>query len=109
MATSLTYTKVAHESLGNALCEVVDIKADSAYPAGGYTLATADFETLLRPGATIGNMLSFVSEVNAAGYTCALDRTNSKLLFFLGNAQATTTVSTTTVRCRVYHGYVNHK
>lgn len=107
---ALTYAKQAYVTGGNENVWVVDVTADSAYPSGGgYTLATADYEALTVPGVTAASqIISFDAETNTAGYTIALDRTNNKIKFILGGVEATTTVSTKTVRTRVGFGYVNY-
>lgn len=112
MATSLTYSTVALEKYGNVFCKVVDITADSSYTAGGYTPAAADISALARPIAnsqTVTLPLSVDAEVNSGGTTIVFDRTNTKIMFFLGSTQCTTTISSKTVRCRVYFAHSNYK
>lgn len=99
---ALTYTKKARIVAGNAKTAIVDFTADAAYAAGGYTLAASDFEKIAGDPSfnTTTSMTFFDSEVNAGGYSLCLDRANSKLKFYLGGTEATTTVSSTVVRAR---------
>ena len=107
---SLTYTKVAKLAAGNYRQTIYDFKADTTYTAGGYALTTTDIESIAGIGQTdLSGVVYFKSEVSTAGVTLALDRTNKKLMFFLGSTEATTTVSTVTVRGNVYHAAVNYK
>jgi hypothetical protein len=106
---ALTYSKVARLAAGNYRKNVFDFTADATYTAGGYSLATADLEALIGPDATIGQIISFDSETNTAGVSLSLDRTNTKLKFYLGGTEATTTVSTASVRATLYHGASNYK
>lgn len=111
MATSLTYSTVAKFGGGNFRARLVDVTADGTYSTGGYALATADLQALA--GGTnsrvIADLVSFDSETNLGGVQVSLDRTNTKLLFFEAGAQATTTISSKTVRCTVYHSLSNFK
>lgn len=105
---ALTYTKIARVAAGNYKASIFDFKADTTYTAGGYALATADIEALVGPGRTdLSTVLSFASETSTGGVELALDRTNKKLMFFLGSTEATTTVSTVTVRGTIYHSFSN--
>lgn len=105
---ALTYSRLAHTYEGNAEARVISFVADATYAAGGYTLATSDFESFLQlPGATTSSVIFFSSETNAGGYSVGLDRANSKLKFYLGGTEATTTISSTTVRARAVYNKVN--
>lgn len=104
-----TYATIAKLSLGNTLEKVVDITADAAYTAGGYTLGTTDFSALGVPGTVLGDLISFDSETNLGGVSTVLDRTNNKLMFWERGAQSTTTVTSTKVRVRVTYRPVNFK
>lgn len=106
---SYTATKVAKVVAGNYREHIFDIKPGAVYTAGGVTVATADIEALTRPGETASTILAFTSEVNNAGGTACLDRTNSKMLFFLLGAEQTATANTTSIRCNVRFGFSNHK
>lgn len=106
---ALTYTRVARVVAGNERTHIVDIVADATYSTGGYALTSADYASLGRSGAKIGDFLSLQSEENVGGTGCVLDRTNEKLLFFLGATECTTTISSKTVRVRIGFGYSNYK
>lgn len=110
---ALTYTRVATLVAGNERTSIVDILADATYiVSGGYTLANSDAVAMTgKAGATVAELLSFTTECNLGGYEASLDRTSGseKLKFLLGSAEATTTISSKTVRARVGFGYVNHK
>lgn len=106
---ALSYSRKARLQTGNVYERVVDFTADATYSAGGYTLAASDFESFLQlPGATTSSALTFISEVNSGGTELALDRTNSKLMYFLGGTECTTTISSKTVRARIQYAPVNH-
>ena len=116
MATTLTYSTVAKLAAGNFKQRIVDITLGTTYTTSGYVLAAADYTALFgSPGTrtttqSLSEMINFDSEVNAAGQTVALDRTNSKLVVFEAGAQATTTSSSgAIVRCVVVHGESNYK
>lgn len=111
---ALTFVKVARGVAGNERFNIFDFTADNAYAAGGYTLAASDIATLTNPesrGAksAVSDIISFDSETNVGGYNLSLDRANSKLKFFLGATEATTTISSATVRARVSYGFANSK
>lgn len=115
MATSLTYSTVARIVAGNSRIRIVDVTADGTYSASGYTLAAADYTSLFgAPGTqtttqSLSYAVGFVSEVNVGGVRASLDRANSKMLFYEAGAQATTTISSKTVRVAVTHGLSNYK
>lgn len=105
-----TYAVKGKFATGNIKFNVIDITADAAYPEGnGYSLASADFETMMGPGYGITDIISLDAETNTGGYTVALDRTNSALKWVLGGASATTTISSTTVRAQVFYAASNFK
>lgn len=104
---ALTYKSAGRVVAGNEKARVIDFTADATYAAGGYALATADIESIAEPGQTVNTILFLDSETNVGGYSVTLDRPNSKLLFFLGGTQATTTISSTVVRARVTYGVAN--
>ena len=106
---SYTATKVARSVAGNYRENIFDIKPGALYTTGGVTLAQADINVLTRPGETASSILQFDSETNPAGCTAALDRTNSKMLFFVNGAEATATINTTSIRCSVRFGFSNYK
>ena len=107
---ALSYSKVGRVVAGNEKCAIVDFTADAAYAAGGYSLAASDFVSLTNvPGATTSTVTVLTSAQNAGGYTIALDKANSKLKYFLGGTEATTTVSSTVVRARLYFSESNSK
>jgi hypothetical protein len=107
---ALTTTVVAREAGGNSKCVVVDFLADATYAAGGYALAQSDLNKLTGlPGSVIGDLVSFTSEANTGATSTVLDRTNGKLMFFLGSTECTTTISSKTVRARVHYGYFSAK
>lgn len=106
---SYTATRVAKVVAGNYREHIFDIKPGAVYTTGGVTVAQADYNVLARPGETASSILSFTSEVNAAGGTAALDRTNNKMLFFLLGAEQTATANTTSIRCSIRYGFSNAK
>ena len=107
---ALAITRVNRIVAGNEKCNVVDFTADNSYATGGYTLATTDLVGMTQvPGATTTTVSHITSTQNASGYTVAYDKANSKLMFWLGGTQATTTTSSAVVRARVYFGHVNSK
>lgn len=106
---SYSLTKVARVVAGNYRENIFDIKPGAVYTTGGVTIAAADVYALSQPGDPITTILQFDSETNPAGCTASLDRTNSKMLFFINGAEATATVNTTTIRCGVRYGFSNYK
>lgn len=108
---ALAYTRVASIVAGNSKQVLVDFTGDNAYATGGYTLAAADFEKMTGHASvqTTTSVSFFDSEVNASGYSLALDRANSKLKFYLGATEATTTTSSAVVRARLTFGLSNYK
>lgn len=104
-----TYTKVARVVAGNYREYILDLVPGAVYTAGGTALVTADYEAMTRPGETASTILSFTSEKNSAGATCSLDRTNNKMVFFIGGVEATATINTQSIRCTARFGYSNHK
>ncbi len=109
MATSQTYSTVARLAGGNYKTRLVNVTADGTYSTGGYALAAADYQALCGGvSRVIGDLISFNSETNAAGYSVALDRTNQKLVWLAAGAEATTTISSKTVRVAVVHNAVNY-
>lgn len=115
MATTNTYSTVAKLAAGNFKKRVVDVTLGTTYSTSGFALAAADYQALAgQPGTqtttqSLSNMVSFVSETNVGGVTVSLDRTNSKLVVFEAGAQATTTISSGTVRVLVVHSASNFK
>lgn len=106
---ALAYATKARIVAGNSKTAIVDFTADSAYAAGGYSLAASDFEKLTGNPSfnTTTSITFFDSEVNASGYSLSLDRANSKVLYYLGGTEATTTVSSKVVRARLVFGASN--
>lgn len=108
---ALSYSRVARIVSGNAKERIIDFTADSAYTTGGYPLAASDFEQFTQDPSfnTTTSITFFKSEANSGGTSCVLDRTNSKLMFFLGGTECTTTISSKTVRARILYGLSNYK
>lgn len=106
---ALSYTRKARIVAGNSRVRIIDFTADATYAAGGYTLAASDFEAFTQDPSnnTTTSITFFDSETNAGGYSLSLDRANSKLKFYLGGTEATTTISSTTVRARLTYGISN--
>lgn len=105
---ALTYTNQGHLVQGNARVNVVDVLADGTYVASsGYTLAVADYQSILGGAvdasttAADSRILTFVSVRNPGGVEASYDGTNKALRFYEAGAEATTTISSKTVRCIV--------
>ena len=111
----LTYSVVGKMNAGNFRTRVVDITADSTYTTSGYALTTADYSSLiggpLETTTTSADSRIILFDVvpNITDTTAIYDSTNRKLLFFVGASEATTTISSKTVRCQIWHDPVNHK
>ncbi len=106
---ALAYVVKKRVVAGNERVHYVEFTTDNSYSAGGYTLAAADFVALLEPGYNSTSSVShFSAEKTASGYTCALDRANSKLkVFSTGATEATTTTSTQVITARIVYGIFN--
>lgn len=110
---ALTYTQVAKLVQGNSRSNIVDIVADATYTASGYVLTTADYAGFFGSGLPVtttdadSRIVLFNAVPNAANTTCVYDKTNLKLLFFVGGSEATTTISSKTVRVEITHGVAN--
>lgn len=93
----------------NSRVTILDITGPASYTTGGEVLTAAQIAQMAGlPGGKIADLHSFDSETNTAGYTIALDRTNSKVLFFLAGAQVSnaTNLSAITVRAAL-ESFVN--
>lgn len=89
----------------------VDVTGPASYTTGGEVLTAAQVNQLmprLGGGAALADVskIQFVhSETGPGGHSVAIDRTNQKVLFFIGPQVAgSTNLGTTTVRIRVKYG-----
>lgn len=96
---------------GNERATYVDVTGPASYTTGGEALSAADIVKLAggRVGAVIGDIVQFDAEPSTAGHTVALDRTNSKVMYFNGTTQIANGVnlSAVTVRVAVTHSVSN--
>ena len=110
---ALTYSTVGRLNAGNFRTRVVDITADSTYTTSGYALTTADYSSLLggpletTTTSADSRIILFDCVPNASDTIGIYDSTNKKLLFFVGGSEATTTISSKTVRCQIWHDASN--
>lgn len=82
-----------------------DITGPASYTTGGELLTLAQLQALC-PG--LGKVLAdwskvkfFQSEATPAGYSCRLDKTNTKLMFFSGGTEVTSTTNLSAVVVRI--------
>lgn len=99
---AVTTTVLKHGYGNNSRVTILDVTGPASYTTGGETLTAAQINQLANlPASKIGDLHSFDSETNTAGYTIALDRTNSKILFFTGGSQVASTTNLSAVTVRV--------
>jgi hypothetical protein len=107
---ALTITVARRGVSGPSYYTDADVTGDASYPTGGEALAAADLVKILgRNGGAAGDIQYMDSEVaTGTGIVWQLDRANTKLMAWDGNAEVadTTNLSAVTARCRFWHGQV---
>jgi hypothetical protein len=99
MAVSIAVRK--RSVRGNEQAVYVDITGPASYTTGGESLSAADLVKLVgKPGALIGDIVQFDAETPTTGQSLALDRTNSKVMYFNGTTQITAAVNLSAVVAR---------
>lgn len=108
MAVTITSKKVV--VAGNARVRYVDITGPASYTTGGEALSAADLKALTSPTyGAIGDIIQLDAETSTGGHAVALDRANSKIMYFNGTTQIANAVnlSAITVRAAVVYGIAN--
>ena len=102
---ALTITVVKRLAARNHRSVIADITGDSSYPTGGEAITAAQVAALLgEPPVATASLVPFIlctSERSTGGYTIALDRTNTKVMFWAASAEATNAGDLSAVVVRV--------
>jgi len=109
---AVTFATIKRNVFGNSRSVTADCTGPASYTTGGETLTAAQQNTLLSPlggsqALNFGIISFFDSEQETtSGLTCALDRTNNKIMFWDGGTEvaSTTNLSAVVVRCRFIYG-----
>lgn len=108
MAVTLTRRGISVE--GNRRTVYHDIVGPASYTTGGEALTTSDLNALLaKPGAVIGDILSFTPEITGGGHALFLNRATSKVQYFNGTTEIANAVNLSTFTSRAGITFVANK